>query len=90
MAAANLNDHSAVMDVHFEKRLLRQANGTIMNASPRASRNLFGASPGGGSTGAARGTSPSSIHSPAPSSSPSSSVSSTTFLSVGGLVKRLV
>ena len=57
------------MDVHFEKRLLRQNNNNIIstNGLPRASRNLFGGSPGSGGT-------PSSVHSPTRNISPGGSV----------------
>ena len=64
-------DITFAMDVNFEKRLLRPSNPNIIspNGLSRASRNLFGRSPGEG------GSSPSSIHSPTRNSSPSASVS---------------
>ena len=56
------------MDVHFEKRFLRQNNNIMStNGLPRASRNLFGGSPGSGGT-------PSSVHSPTRNISPGGSV----------------
>lgn len=58
------------MDVNFEKRLLRPTNPNIIspNGLTRASRNLFGRSPGEG------GSSPSSVHSPTRIGSPNASV----------------
>ena len=63
------------MDVHFEKRLLRQSNGNVIstNGLPRASRNLFGGSPGSYGVGGA----PSSVPSPTRNISPGGSVSRT-------------
>ena len=62
------------MDVNFEKRLLRPANGNIIspNGLGRASRNLFGRSPGEG------GPSSSSIQSPTRNVSPGNSVGTLT------------
>ena len=61
------------MDVNFEKRLLRPTNPNIIspNGLTRASRNLFGRSPGEG------GSSPSSVHSPTRIGSPNASVRKT-------------
>jgi hypothetical protein len=61
------------MDVNFEKRLLRPTNANIIspNGLPRASRNLFGGSPGSFGGG---GANSSSVHSPTRNISPSTSV----------------
>ena len=69
------------MDVNFEKRLLRPTNPNIIspNGLSRASRNLFGRSPG------EAGPSSPSIHSPTRNVSPSGSVSSTSKKSLLGI-----
>ena len=70
------------MDVNFEKRLLRPTNPNIIspNGLTRASRNLFGRSPGEG------GSSPSSIHSPTRMASPNASVSIVRNLTRGAII----